>query len=84
MRRGRTRGQGFGGRVEKPIQFVIGGSTYEQLADWRDRLLTRIRSDDSSGLEAVDSDYKETQPQLRGLSKSLESELGSTSVGAML
>jgi multidrug efflux pump len=57
--------QGFGGRVEKPIQFVIGGSTYEQLADWRDRLLTRIRSDDSSGLEAVDSDYKETQPQLR-------------------
>ncbi|WP_110602823.1 efflux RND transporter permease subunit [Salinicola lusitanus] len=57
--------QGFGGRVEKPIQFVIGGSTYEQLVDWRDRLLERIREDGNVGLEAVDSDYKETQPQLR-------------------
>lgn len=57
--------QGFGGRVEKPIQFVIGGSTYDQLVDWRDRLLTRIRNDGDTGLEAVDSDYKETQPQLR-------------------
>ncbi|GHB29502.1 efflux RND transporter permease subunit [Salinicola rhizosphaerae] len=56
--------QGFGGRVEKPVQFVLGGGTYEALVDWRDRMLARIRTDDS-GLEAVDSDYKETQPQLR-------------------
>lgn len=57
--------QGFGGHVEKPVQFVIGGSTYEQLVDWRDRMLDRIHADGDSGLEALDSDYKETQPQLR-------------------
>ncbi|WP_280567670.1 efflux RND transporter permease subunit [Chromohalobacter sp. 296-RDG] len=56
--------QGFGGRIQKPVQFVIGGGTYESLVTWRDRLFERIREDDS-GLTAVESDYKETQPQLR-------------------
>ncbi len=56
--------QGFGGRIQKPVQFVIGGGTYESLVAWRDRLFERIREDDS-GLTAVESDYKETQPQLR-------------------
>lgn len=56
--------QGFGGRIQKPVQFVIGGGTYESLVVWRDRLFERIREDDS-GLTAVESDYKETQPQLR-------------------
>ncbi|MGO1344834.1 efflux RND transporter permease subunit, partial [Chromohalobacter japonicus] len=54
--------QGFGGRIQKPVQFVIGGGTYESLVVWRDRLFERIREDDS-GLTAVESDYKETQPQ---------------------
>ncbi|MCK0768347.1 efflux RND transporter permease subunit [Chromohalobacter canadensis] len=57
--------QGFGGRIQKPVQFVIGGGTYESLVTWRDRLLERIRADEDSGLTALDSDYKETQPQLR-------------------
>ncbi|GAB2794497.1 efflux RND transporter permease subunit [Halomonas shantousis] len=56
--------QGFGGRVQKPVQFVLGGGTYEELAEWRDAMFARIREDDS-GLIDVDSDYKETQPQLR-------------------
>ncbi|MCK0714192.1 efflux RND transporter permease subunit [Chromohalobacter sarecensis] len=56
--------QGFGGRIQKPVQFVIGGGTYDSLVTSRDRLLERIREDDS-GLTAVESDYKETQPQLR-------------------
>ena len=31
--------QGFGARIQKPVQFVIGGGTYEELAEWRDPLL---------------------------------------------
>ncbi|GGX83003.1 multidrug transporter [Litchfieldella qijiaojingensis] len=56
--------QGFGQRVQKPVQFVLGGGTYEELAAWRDRLLDHIR-DDNPHLTGLDSDYRETQPQLR-------------------
>jgi len=56
--------QGFGGRIAKPVQFVIGGGTYEELAEWRDRLLAEIE-EDNPGLEGIDWDYKETKPQLR-------------------
>ncbi|MGE0371157.1 MAG: efflux RND transporter permease subunit [Gammaproteobacteria bacterium] len=55
--------QGFGGRTRKPVQFVIGGGTYEELAQWRDILLEKINAD-NPGLQAVDWDYKETKPQL--------------------
>ncbi len=56
--------QGFGGGIEKPVQFVLGGGTYEELAAWRDTLFAHIR-DDNPGLLDLDSDYQETQPQLR-------------------
>ena len=56
--------QGFGGGRGQPVQFVIGGGTYEELVDWRDRLLEAI-DERMPGLRGVDSDYKETQPQLR-------------------
>lgn len=56
--------QGIGGRVQKPVQFVIGGGTYEQLAEWRDILVEKLR-ENNPGLEGIDSDYKETKPQLR-------------------
>ncbi|WP_136253812.1 efflux RND transporter permease subunit [Onishia niordana] len=56
--------QGFGGRVEKPVQFVLGGGTYEELAEWRDRLIAHVRADNPR-LTGLDSDYDETQPQLR-------------------
>ena len=55
--------QGFGPRVQKPIQFVIGGGNYEELVVWRDLLLDRIRQD-NPGIEALDWDYKETKPQI--------------------
>ncbi|MBK6583068.1 MAG: efflux RND transporter permease subunit [Gammaproteobacteria bacterium] len=58
-----TMPQGLGGRFEKPLQFVIGGGTYEELAAWRDILLERMAR--NPGLSAVDHDYKETKPQLR-------------------
>ncbi|MBB3189244.1 efflux RND transporter permease subunit [Halomonas cerina] len=56
--------QGFGQRVEKPVQFVLGGGTYERLAEWRDTLLAHIR-EDNPRLTGLDSDYEENQPQLR-------------------
>jgi len=55
--------QGFGQRVQKPVQFVIGGGTWEELAGWRDTLLAALEAD-NPGLVGIDYDYKETKPQL--------------------
>jgi multidrug efflux pump len=56
--------QGFGGSIQKPLQFVIGGGTYEELAGWRDILLEKLGAD-NPGLVGIDWDYKETTPQLQ-------------------
>lgn len=56
--------QSFGGGTSKPVQFVLGGGTYEELAQWRDTLIEKI-NEDNPGLTDIDSDYKETKPQLR-------------------
>ncbi len=56
MRQGLTRG------LQKPVQFVIGGPTYETLADWRDKIIAEAEK--NPGLVGVDYDYKETKPQL--------------------
>lgn len=50
---------GGGGR---PVQFVLGGTSYLELAEWRDRILARARENEN--LERLDSDLLETQPQL--------------------
>lgn len=55
--------QAIGGRTEKPVQFVIGGSTYEELAEWRDIILKKV-AENNPGLNGLDSDYKATRPQL--------------------
>ncbi len=52
---GRGRGQ--------PVSFVIAGSTYEELARARDRILAAAAQ--NPGIINLDSDYKETKPQLR-------------------
>ena len=56
--------QGFGARIAKPVQFVIGGGSYEELARWRDILVKAVEAD-NPGLVGLDWDYKETKPQLR-------------------
>ena len=56
--------RGFGSRTQKPVQFVLGGGTYAELAQWRDRLLAEI-DQSNPGLSGIDWDYKETKPQLR-------------------
>ncbi|WFB37810.1 efflux RND transporter permease subunit [Kiritimatiellota bacterium B12222] len=55
--------QGFGGGIQKPVQFVIGGGTYEELTEWRNILLEKIQ-EDNPGFVGMDSDYKETKPQI--------------------
>ena len=54
---------GAGGGTSTPVQFVLGGSNYEDLVRWRDLMLEEIRS--NPNLLNVDYDYKETQPQMR-------------------
>ncbi|MEP2828807.1 efflux RND transporter permease subunit [Parvibaculum sp.] len=56
--------RGFGGGTSKPVQFVLGGGTYEELREWRDILLAAI-AENNPGLTGIDNDYKETKPQLR-------------------
>jgi multidrug efflux pump len=46
----------------QPVQFVLGGSTYEELAEWRDLLIARAAQ--NPGLTRVQADYRETKPQL--------------------
>ncbi len=57
MRQGLVRGFG------RPVQFVLRGPTYETLAQWRDRML--LRMEENRNLVNIDSDYKETVPQIR-------------------
>lgn len=58
--------QGFGSGSSKPVQFVLGGGTYQELAEWRDIMLEKI-AENNPGLIAIDWDYKETRPQIEVL-----------------
>lgn len=70
--------QGFGASIQKPLQFVIGGGTYQELAQWRDILLEKIEQN-NPGLLGMDWDYKETKPQLQvNIDYSRAAELGVT------
>lgn len=55
--------QGLGGGANKPVQFVLGGSTYEELAKWKDIILQKVQ-EDNPGFAGLDTDYKDTRPQL--------------------
>ncbi|MFP6814904.1 MAG: efflux RND transporter permease subunit [Pseudomonadales bacterium] len=57
LRSGLSRGGG-----SRPVQFVIGGPDYETLARWRDLIIERAET--YPGLIRIDSDLKETQPQV--------------------
>lgn len=55
--------QAFGRGVGKPVQFVIGGPSYEELARWRDIMMQKAAQNPK--LLGLDHDYKEIKPQLR-------------------
>lgn len=54
---GLVRGRG------QPINIVLGGPEYAELAQWRDKLIAKMEQ--NPGFFSVDSDYKETRPQMR-------------------
>ena len=51
-----------GGGLGRPVQFVLQGDTYENLVEWRDIVLQKAAQNPK--LIRLDSDYKETSPQL--------------------
>ncbi|HEX8217171.1 MAG TPA: efflux RND transporter permease subunit, partial [Allosphingosinicella sp.] len=53
----------LGGRRGQPLQLVIAGASYAELAAARDRMLAAAR--ENPGIVNLDSDYKESKPQLR-------------------
>jgi len=54
--------QAFGGGEVKPVQFVLGGPTYDELAKWRDIMMNK--ASDNKKLLGLDHDYDETKPQI--------------------
>jgi len=59
---GGNRGGGGGGGGGSPVQLVLGGPNYEELARWRDLIIAR--ASENPGLVRLDSDLRETQPQV--------------------
>lgn len=55
-------GQTIGGRGGRPIQFVIAGDTFEELARARDAIIEAAAA--NPGIQDLEADYKETKPQL--------------------
>lgn len=70
MRSGLVRGGGG-----QPVQFVLGGRSYQELAEWRDIVINRA---DASGLfSPMRSDYLETRPSLTiSVDKTRAADLG--------
>jgi multidrug efflux pump len=83
----------------KPLQVVIGGGEYAELAEWRDRIMARIQAE-NPGIVALESDYQERKPQvavrvdrnraadlgvsLQNVGRTLETMLGSRIVTTFL
>src|SRR5688572_24450427 len=62
MSSGQRGGGGGGGGGGLPVQIVLGGPNYEELARWRDLIIAR--ASENPGLVRMDSDLRETQPQV--------------------
>jgi multidrug efflux pump len=64
-----------GGGLGRPVQFVLQGNTYEDLVAWRDIVINKAR--ENPNLVRLDSDYKETSPQLLiNIDKNRAADLG--------
>ena len=56
-------GGGLVGSRGQPVQMVLGGPEYAEIARWRDIVMQAMEQ--NPGFFSVDSDYKETRPQMR-------------------
>ena len=57
MRQGMMRG------LNKPLEIVLSGPTFEELTEWRDIIMAKAK--DNPKLVGFDCDYRDTKPQLR-------------------
>ncbi len=55
-------GGGGVGLGSRPLQVVLGGTDYDELADWRDIVIEELEK--IPGLSNIDSDYKERKPKI--------------------
>jgi multidrug efflux pump len=55
-------GSGAAGQSSRPLQVVIGGTDYEELAEWRDIVIREAEK--LPGLMNLESDYKERKPKI--------------------
>jgi multidrug efflux pump len=51
------------GATNQPVQFVLGGPDYETLKNWRNALIQRVQQ--TGKVANLDSDFRESQPDLR-------------------
>lgn len=51
------------GGIEKPIQFVLLGNTYEKLSEWKEIVKAEARK--NPGLNSIEDDYEITKPELK-------------------
>jgi len=54
----------IGGRIQKPVQFVIGGPSYVALEKWKG-LMDQAIEKTNPGLNGLDWDYEPSKPQLK-------------------
>jgi multidrug efflux pump len=54
----------IGGRIQKPVQFVIGGPSYERLEQWKN-LMDEALAQNNPGLSGIEWDYLPNKPELR-------------------
>jgi len=70
----------------QPLQVVLGGTSYEELAQWRDKVLDRVRRENPR-IVGLRSDYFEQKPKIHvGVDRERASDLGVsvTAVGRTL
>ena len=47
----------------QPLQVVLRGNEYDQISEWRDRIMARVR--ENPGIANMNSDYYETKPEIK-------------------
>jgi multidrug efflux pump len=55
-------GSGSAGQSSRPLQVVLGGTDYDELAEWRDIVIQEAEK--IPGLTNLESDYKERKPKI--------------------
>jgi multidrug efflux pump len=63
------------GQSSRPLQIVLGGTDYDELANWRDIVAQEMEK--LPGLSNIDSDYKERKPKIDvGIDRDRAADLG--------